>query len=53
MFGTKEGAQSLHISVKNHDTHSEEGKFIYNVLPLSGKQLLLKHDRSRIHKNAV
>ena len=33
------GARSLHISVKNHDTHTETGKFIYKALALHGKQL--------------
>ena len=42
------GVQSLHISVKNHDSathmHTETGKLIYNALALHGKQLLLKRD---------
>ena len=44
MFRMKEGAQSLHISIKNHDTQTEKGKFIYKALTLPGKQLLFKHD---------
>ena len=38
------GARSLHISVENHDTHTETGKFICKALALHGKQLLLKRD---------
>ena len=34
-----------HISFKNHDTHTEKGKFI-KALTLPGKQLLPIHDRS-------
>ena len=34
------GARSLHISVKNHDTHTGTGKFIYKAFALHGKQLL-------------
>ena len=40
----QEGARSLHISIKNHDTQTEKGKFIYKALTLPGKQLLLKCD---------
>ena len=29
MFHTKEGAWSLHISIKNHDTQTKKGEFIY------------------------
>ena len=49
------GAWSLHISIKNHDTHTETGKIIYTykALTLHGKQLLLKHDQLRSHKNTV
>ena len=43
-FCTKEEARSLHISIKNNDTQTEKGKFIYKVLTLPGKQLLLKQD---------
>ena len=52
-FCMKEVAQSLHISVKNHDTQTEKGKFIYKTLTLPGKQLLLKLDQSQSHKNAI
>ena len=43
-------ARSLHISIKNHDSRTEAGKFIYKALTLHGKQLLLKRDRSRSHR---
>ena len=43
-FCTKEGARSLHVFVKNHNTQTEKGKFIYKALTLQGKQLLLKRD---------
>ena len=46
-------ARSLHISVKNHDSHTETGKFIYKALTLHGKQLLLKRDRSTSHKSVI
>ena len=49
-FHTKQRARSLHISVKNHDTQTEKGEFIYKALTLPGKQLLLKHDRLRFTK---
>ena len=52
-YCTKEGAGSLHISAKNHDSHAEIGKFIYNALTLHVKQLFLRRDRSRSHKSAV
>ena len=50
---TKEGAGSLHISIKNHDTQAEKGKFIYKALTLPCKQLILKCDPSQSHKSAV
>ena len=40
MFHPKEGAGSLHISIKNRDTQTEKGKFIYKALTLHGKELL-------------
>ena len=52
-FRTKKGARLLHISIKNHDTHTETGKFIYKALTLHGKQLFLKHNRLKSHKSAV
>ena len=39
-YCTKEEAWSLHISVKNHNTHTETGKFIYKALT----QLFLRHN---------
>ena len=46
-------ARSLHISIKNHDTHTETCKFIYKALALHGKQLLLKRNQWRSHKGAT
>ena len=43
------GARTLHISIKNRDTHTKTGKFIYKA---HGKQLL-KHDRLRSHKSVI
>ena len=37
-FNTKEGARSLHISVKNHDTQTDNSKFIYKALTLPGNR---------------
>ena len=42
----KEGAWSLHISIKNHDSYPVR-KFIYKALTVPGKQLLVKCDQSR------
>ena len=53
IFRTKEGVRSLHITIKNHDTHTEKGKYIYKALTLHGKQLLLKQDQSQSHKSAI
>ena len=50
---TKEGMRLLHISVKNHDTQAEKGKFIYKALTLHGKQFLQKCDRLQSHQSAV
>ena len=44
---------SLHISIKNHNTHTETGKFIYKALTLHGKKHLLKRDRLRSHKGVL
>ena len=46
MFCTKEGhGHCTYISVKNHDTQTVTGEFIYKTLTLHGKQLLLKRDQ--------
>ena len=51
MYCTKERARLLHISAKNHNIHTERGKFIYKALTLHGKQLFLRHDSLRNHKS--
>ena len=43
----RKGARLLHISIKNHDTHTETGK--YKALTVHGNQ----HDRPRSHKSAL
>ena len=53
MFHAKEGARSLHISIKNHDIHTETGKLIYTALTFHSKHLFLKRDQSRCQKSAV
>ena len=49
MFHTKEfkEAKLLYISINNHNTQTEKGKFIYvQGLTLHSKELLLKCDLS-------
>ena len=43
----------IFVSMDMQVLYTETDKFIYKALTLHGKQLLLKHDRSRSHKSAV
>ena len=48
----RRGMVTVHY-IKNHDTQTEIGKFIYEALTLHGKDFLLKRDQLQSHKSVI